>query len=48
MSYLETETRGRITRRLYRALDEKDARHFANLWNGYAYETFPDAWVVII
>lgn len=48
MTYQETEMRGNITRRVYRAMGEIEARSFANLFNGYAYETMPDAWVVII
>lgn len=48
MTYIETETRGGITRRIYRALDEREAKEFENLFNGYAYESMPDYWVVII
>lgn len=48
MQYRITETRGNITRRIYWAIDERDARGFANLWNGYAYEDIPDCWCVII
>ncbi|HEU5289467.1 MAG TPA: hypothetical protein VFU05_02415 [Cyclobacteriaceae bacterium] len=48
MSYIETEVRGHIIRRIYLALDEREAREFANIWSGYAYESMPDYWVVII
>lgn len=48
MTFLTEEVRKGITRRIYRAIDEKDARSFANLFNGYAYETMPDEWVVIL
>lgn len=39
---------GTAVKRVYKAESESEARSFANLFYGFAYENFPDEWCVII
>lgn len=48
MSYLKTETRRGVRRRIYKADSLMDAVQFAFLFNGYHYEFTPDNYQVII
>lgn len=47
MIFLDTEVRGKITRRIYRAETETQARSFANLFSGSAIEE-GEYWMIYI
>jgi hypothetical protein len=48
MEYIETQTRGGITRRCYKADSFMDAVKFVILFGGHHYAYTPDDWRVIL